>query len=208
MSRIMVVDDEPDIRELVRVNLESAGHTVIPVESGTKCLDIVEDEKPDLILMDILMPKIDGWETIEEMRKRGLGREIPIVALTVLELSLVRMVRKDIEGLIGYIEKPFTKSELVGTVNEIIERIGEIKKKKAKIERIVEHGDSLARSYEDAVRKQMLHGRLLRKLEEMEGEMPPSKELAQIEDLVESERMALKMLELRKKVIERMAEIK
>lgn len=105
MPELMIVDDEPDIRELVNMIFTQKGYEVIAAENGEKALEILDElepDYPDLILLDINMPGLSGWETLDEMNKRGVLEEAPVVMFTVEELTFVKMLRKDIEGLVGY----------------------------------------------------------------------------------------------------------
>lgn len=212
MAYVMIVDDEADLRASVGEQLESAGHSVMEAEDGRKCLDLLEEREPELILMDIRMPELDGWETIKEMRDRDLAESVPIVMLTVEELSLAKMVREELKELTGYIEKPFTKSELIDTVERVTERMGEIRAKAEKIGRRMEAErpearESFMKNYREIRRKRLLHERLVNRLEEMKAEGRPEDELADIEDLLETEEISLKLLDLRRGVMERMARL-
>jgi len=206
MARIMIVDDEPDIREIVRLYLESAGHTVIPAKNGLECLKLVKKERPDLILMDIRMPKLDGWTTIKKLQELDFARDIPIVVLTVERLTPLRVVRKEIENLTAYVEKPFTKSKLMETVGKVLKRMGEVLTQSAKIEKSIEHGEPIARSYKETVRKRFLHEYLLSELERMKKEATNEQELTHIQNLIENEKIAVETLKLKERVMERMAE--
>jgi len=111
---VLVVDDEPDIRELIKVNLEFAGHRVITAADGREALDAVRRELPDAILLDLMMPVVDGWAVIEELKahsERDLS-EIPVFMVTARDEPNHRL-RGGIEGALRYITKPFDPSELV-----------------------------------------------------------------------------------------------
>lgn len=206
MARVMIVDDEPGLRGLVKKQLKSAGHTTMEAENGKKFLEVLEDRDPadfpDLILMDINMPELDGWEAVKELRERDLAENVPIVMLTVEELTLAKVVREDLEELTGYIEKPFTKSELLDVLDRVVEKMENVRRKSANL-RDEGVSEELVEKYREIGRREVLHGQLVERLTEMRENRPERR--ADIEDLLEGEKMALTLLELRKGVIERMA---
>ncbi len=111
-KRVMIVDDEPDIRLTVSTVLESAGFKVIKVESGPKCLEALEDGYRGVILMDIMMDDMDGWETIREIESRGLMKGNLISMLTAKEDPDEDM-EKLTESVLNYMRKPFHANELI-----------------------------------------------------------------------------------------------
>ncbi|RMF90016.1 MAG: response regulator [Methanobacteriota archaeon] len=78
MPKILVVDDEEDIRFIIKTALSKKGYHVVEAESGEECLEIVKSERPDLIFMDIMMPGIDGWETTRRIKTNPETKDIPI----------------------------------------------------------------------------------------------------------------------------------
>ena len=82
MASILIVDDDEDIRELLKYNLERDNHTVRAVENGLKCLEAVASEKPDLILLDVMMPEMDGIEVCEQLKANEAYNSILICFLT------------------------------------------------------------------------------------------------------------------------------
>jgi DNA-binding response OmpR family regulator len=118
---VLVVDDEPDIRELIKVNLELAGHRVITAADGREALDAVRREAPDAILLDLMMPEVDGWAVIEELKassERDLS-EIPVLMVTARDDTDHRL-RGGIEGALRYITKPFEPEELVAELESAL----------------------------------------------------------------------------------------
>ena len=85
MASILIVDDDEDIRELLKYNLERHNHTVRAVENGLKCLEAVASEKPDLILLDITMPKMDGFEVLRRLREDAWGKDAKVIMLTAMD---------------------------------------------------------------------------------------------------------------------------
>ncbi len=202
MAQIMIVDDEPDIRELVKLNFEKENHDVVPAENGKDALEKLEEispDYPDLILLDINMPELNGWETLDELDKRDILKDVPVVMFTVEELTFVKMLRKDIEGLVGYIEKPFEREEILNTAEKVIEKTKKINERKKKIEESPEGGESLAEAYKAWSRAQMIHRRFLEKLEEMEEKMTSKSKLGRVKNLKKGERNTIDQLERKKK---------
>ena len=114
MAVVLVVDDEPDIRELVRINLEQAGHRVVTAANGSEALALVRNEPPDAMFLDVRMPGIDGWAVLEQL-KSGTGdalSEIPVFMVTAADEPESRL-RGGIEGALQYITKPFDPQDLV-----------------------------------------------------------------------------------------------
>jgi len=113
MAKVLVVDDEPDIRELVRLNLEIDGHDVITAANGAEALEYAVGEHPDVVVLDVMMPEKDGWETLAEMKASidPVIATIPVIMLTARTDDLDR-IRGGIEGAIRYLTKPFSPAEL------------------------------------------------------------------------------------------------
>ncbi|MFO7678022.1 MAG: response regulator [Thermoplasmatota archaeon] len=118
MKKIMVVDNEPDIVDLTRTVLEIGGYTVIPVYSGEECLRELEKEKVDLVLLDIMMPGMSGWDVFNRIKKKN--SEIKVAFMSVLEISDKRKQVLLDEGLSDYIMKPFDKDSLLERVDRIL----------------------------------------------------------------------------------------
>jgi two-component system phosphate regulon response regulator PhoB len=121
MKMILVVDDEPDIVDLVRYNLEKAGCTVVAVMDGESALQEIERRLPDLIILDLMLPGIDGTEVCRLLRQRDTTRTIPIIMLTAKGEEIDRVVGLEL-GADDYIVKPFSPRELVLRVKAILRR--------------------------------------------------------------------------------------
>ena len=122
MATVLVVDDDDDILEIVRVNLELEGHEVLLAGSGAEALELVRRQPPDLVLLDIMMPGIDGWEVLARLKSDHELRAttVPVLMVTALTADDDR-VRGGIEGAICYLTKPFHPSELCAEVNRVLE---------------------------------------------------------------------------------------
>jgi CheY-like chemotaxis protein len=119
MSKIMVVDDDVGVLKIMTDILEKRGHETLVADSGEMCIDVLKTEKPDLILMDVMMPEMDGWEVVRKVRRDKSNKDIIISMLTVKaepEDKLKSMeVRAD-----WHIAKPVTKDKLVETVEWLL----------------------------------------------------------------------------------------
>jgi CheY-like chemotaxis protein len=118
MKKIMVVDNEPDIVDLTRTVLELGGYTVVPSYSGEEALRKLEKEKVDLVLLDIMMPGMSGWDVFNRIKKKS--KEIKVAFMSVLEISDKRKQVLLDEGLADYIMKPFDKETLLSRVDKIL----------------------------------------------------------------------------------------
>lgn len=118
-EKILVVDDEADLLELVRDTLEMAGYTVITASDGEEGLKSITEDSPDLVLLDIKMPKIDGMEVLERVRKNPLLNELPVIMLTSLKGEGIIREAKEV-GANDYIVKPFNQIDLLNRVKRVI----------------------------------------------------------------------------------------
>ena len=117
--RILTVDDDPHIREVIRVALKEAGMAVVEARDGREALARFASEAPDLIILDIGMPELDGLEVCRRVRK---GSDVPILFLTARDDEIDRILGLEIGGD-DYVTKPFSPRELVARVNVILRRV-------------------------------------------------------------------------------------
>ena len=117
---IMVVDDEKSMLVVVKTVLEPEGFEVITANSGKECLEMLKKRKPDLILMDMMMPGLSGRDTTEKIRKDKRTKDIKIAFLTVVSFSETgkEVLRKI--GVIDYITKPFENEEFIKRIRKIL----------------------------------------------------------------------------------------
>jgi len=116
-KRILVVDDEPDIVEVVRLRLEANNYEVIAAYDGEEGLRKARNEQPDLIILDILMPEMDGYTFVRELKADESIKDIPIVVLTAKDKMRDLFA---IEGIKDYIVKPFKGEELVKIIGKYL----------------------------------------------------------------------------------------
>lgn len=122
MTRVLVVDDDAPIRLLCRVNLEAEGMEVIEAADGTDGLEKARSASPDVVLLDVMLPKVDGWRVAEALLEDPTTGEIPIVFLTAR--AELRDQARGLElGGIDYITKPFNPVELADVIRELLDRV-------------------------------------------------------------------------------------
>ena len=121
-ARVLVVDDEAPIRLLCRVNLEAEGMEVLEAGDGPSGLDAARREQPDVVLLDVMMPGLDGWRVAEELLEGPETCGIPIVFLTARAELRDRARGLDLGGL-DYVTKPFNPVELAPLIREVIARV-------------------------------------------------------------------------------------
>lgn len=117
--RILVVEDNPLNLKLVRDVLQFAGYDVIAAQSGEEGIRIAEADPPDLVLMDLQLPGIDGIETLNRLRQRAIGRDVPVIAVTAFAMAEDRN-RASLAGFDGYVEKPISVRALPGQVEAFL----------------------------------------------------------------------------------------
>jgi DNA-binding response OmpR family regulator len=117
---VLVVDDEPDICTIMRINLESAGYAVRTAANGEEALAVLRADPPDAVFLDVMMPGVDGWAVLQELKtsaNRALA-EIPVFLVTAM-VDDEQRVRGGIEGALRYITKPFDPGDLVGALESV-----------------------------------------------------------------------------------------
>lgn len=121
MSRIMVVDDEEDILFVIRKMLEKEGFEVITVESGEEALEKLNKLKPDMILLDVMMPGLDGWETCAKIKSEKEIKDIPVVMLTAKTGDEDKIKALDECRAEWHISKPIDRVKFIDTVKWLLE---------------------------------------------------------------------------------------
>jgi len=121
-KRVLVVDDERSIRLLCRVNLVASGIEVLEADNGTDAVEVVRRERPDLVLLDVMMPDLDGFEVARRLAADPKTREIPIVFLTARAGEADRRLGEQLGG-VGYVVKPFDPVKIGHLVEEVLTRI-------------------------------------------------------------------------------------
>ena len=128
MASILIVDDDEDIRELLKYNLERDNHTVRAVENGLKCLEAVASEKPDIILLDVMMPEMDGIEVCEQLKANEAYNSILICFLTARSEDYSQIAGLEAGGD-DYVSKPIKPKVLISRINALLRRLEQNKSK-------------------------------------------------------------------------------
>ena len=128
-NKIMVVDDDSNICELLRLYLEKEGFDAVIAPNGMKALEMFDTEKPDLILLDVMMPQLDGWQVCREIRKKS---PCPIIMLTAKGEVFDKVLGLEL-GADDYVVKPFEAKEVIARVKAVLRRCGAQEQKKSKV---------------------------------------------------------------------------
>jgi DNA-binding response OmpR family regulator len=123
MANILVAEDERDIRELIAFTLTFAGHTIIPAANGAEAVEKAVASKPDLIMLDVRMPKMTGYEACRQIKSMDEFKKTPVVFLSAKGQDDEVQTGKE-AGAVDYILKPFAPDELTKRVAEILAQIG------------------------------------------------------------------------------------
>lgn len=119
-KRVVCIEDEPEMIDLVRLILGRRGFDVTGANGGLEGLETVRREKPDLVLLDLMMPDMDGWEVYQRIKSDEELREIPIVVVTAKAQSIDKVLGLHIAKVDDYITKPFGPQELLESVEKIL----------------------------------------------------------------------------------------
>lgn len=143
MYKVLVVDDEQNILELIRYNLEKEGYTVRTASDGNAALEMAQEEKPDLILLDVMLPNLDGLSACRVLRQNEVTRKIPIIMISARGEELDKVLGLEI-GADDYVTKPFSIRELLARV-------------KARLRRKQEESENLGKKDDGSI----VHGQLM-----------------------------------------------
>ena len=136
-TRVLVVDDEAPIRLLCRVNLEAEGMEVLEAADGVTGFETARAERPDVILLDVMMPGMDGWQVAENLVDDAATNHIPLIFLTAR--AELRDRAKGLElGGVDYITKPFNPTELASIIEKLLDRVRRGERDELRREKIAE----------------------------------------------------------------------
>lgn len=122
MAAILIVDDEEPIQELLKFNLEKEGYTVLVAYDGPSALRIVEEKRPDLVILDVMLPGMDGMEVCNQLRQNSISRDIPVIMLTAKVEEIDKVLGLEL-GADDYLTKPFSPRELLARIRARLRRI-------------------------------------------------------------------------------------
>jgi DNA-binding response OmpR family regulator len=119
MARVLVVDDEPDVLLLCRLNLEQRGHEVVEAPNGDAALELVRSATPDLVVLDLMLPGIDGYQVLQALRAGDETSSVPVLVLTAKSLQADRERSRQL-GAAAFLTKPFLPDELCDMVDAVL----------------------------------------------------------------------------------------
>ena len=119
---ILCVEDESEMIDLMRLILERRGFRFLGAEGGQEGLDLIRQEMPDLILLDLMMPGVDGWEVYRQLKADADLKEIPVIVVTAKAQSIDKVLGLHIARVDDYITKPFGPQELIESINRVFEK--------------------------------------------------------------------------------------
>ncbi|MBC3516846.1 response regulator transcription factor [Neobittarella massiliensis] len=120
VEKILVVDDDKNICELLRLYIEKEGYQTVLAHDGKQALAVFEEEKPSLIILDVMMPELDGWQVCREIRKTS---DVPIIMLTAKGETFDKVLGLEL-GADDYVVKPFDSKEIVARIKAVLRRTG------------------------------------------------------------------------------------
>ena len=123
-KRVVCIEDEPEMIDLVKLILGRKGYEVTGAMGGREGLEVIAREKPDLVLLDLMMPDMDGWEVYQKMKAGETTRGIPVIVVTAKAQSIDKVLGLHIAKVDDYITKPFGPQELLESVEKVMGRQG------------------------------------------------------------------------------------
>lgn len=120
MKRILCIEDEPEMIDLIRLILGRRGFEVLGAAGGMAGLKEVREQLPDLVLLDLMMPDMDGWEVYQQMKSQDSTRRIPVIVVTAKAQSIDKVLGLHIAKVDDYIAKPFSPQDLLNSVEKVL----------------------------------------------------------------------------------------
>jgi len=200
MRRILVVDDDAELRTIVKNILEKEGFSVELASNGEEALEKMRT-KPDLVLLDVMMPKMSGWGVVKIMEEVPEFKNIPVAMLTVKPLTLDTLYSREIERIIDYVQKPFTKSDLVRKVNDIFSAVSAFDRFREKVKPFLAEFEE---EYENLKKGETLHVNLKKVLESELKKVETEEEKKLITDSIKYENVVIDMYKKRLDELERL----
>ncbi len=119
---ILCIEDEPQMIDLIRLILEDQGYRVLGAEGGQQGLEVMRAEKPDLILLDLMMPEMDGGDVFHHMKEEVELRDIPVIVVTAKAAPIDKVLWVNVAKVDDYVTKPFGPGELIASVEKVLAR--------------------------------------------------------------------------------------
>jgi DNA-binding response OmpR family regulator len=121
-EKILCIEDEPQMIDLIRLILETRGYQVVAAQGGQEGLDMMRSEKPDLILLDIMMPKMDGGDVYHRMQQEPDLLQIPVIVVTAKAAPIDKVLWMNVAQVDDYVTKPFGPDDLLASVERVLAR--------------------------------------------------------------------------------------
>ena len=118
--RVVYIEDEQEMIDLIRLVLKQRGYEVIGANGGREGLEIIRREIPDLVLLDIMMPDMDGWEVFQQIRADDGTKDIPVIFVTAKDYTIDKVLALNVAGAQGFIGKPFHPNELLERIEDVM----------------------------------------------------------------------------------------
>jgi len=122
LRRIVCVEDEPEMIDLIQLILNRKGFEVIGARGGVEGLNTIRSEKPDLVLLDLMMPEMDGWQVYQQLKADEETADIPVIVVTAKAQNIDKVLGLHIAKVDDYISKPFSLQELVDRVEKVLSK--------------------------------------------------------------------------------------
>ncbi len=119
MAKVLVVDDEKDIADILEAMLRSYGHEVTKAHDGLEAFDKVKEETPDIVLLDVMLPVLDGNTVCRMLKTEDVSKDIPVIMLTARNREKDRMISMNLCQADRYLTKPFEESDIINAINEL-----------------------------------------------------------------------------------------
>jgi DNA-binding response OmpR family regulator len=123
-KRLAYIEDEPEMIDLVSLILGRRGYTVLGANGGREGLNLIRKELPDLVLLDLMMPDMDGWDVYHQIKSDEITRNIPVIVITAKALNIDKVLGLRIAKVEDYIAKPFSPQELLDRVDKVLSKKG------------------------------------------------------------------------------------
>jgi DNA-binding response OmpR family regulator len=120
--RLAYIEDEIEMIDLVRLILNRRGYTILGANGGREGLDLVRRELPDLILLDLMMPDMDGWDVYHQIKSDELTRDIPVIVITAKAQDIDKILGLRVAKVEDYISKPFNPQELIERIEQVMSK--------------------------------------------------------------------------------------
>jgi len=121
-QRVLCVEDEPGMQDLLRLMLESAGYEFLSARDGAEGLEAMRREQPDLVLLDLMLPNVDGAEVLLRKARDPVIKDIPVIAVTALASPFDQIMWREHTEIKDYVTKPFMRAQLLDTMKRVLSR--------------------------------------------------------------------------------------